>query len=356
MKFIYLFAFILLQILPKYAQAHWSQGVEAGYSDVGNGGGGIVCKFADGSASYEFYDVYRLRKGHPDLWQQRSFSTLQGSFFQIAHHFLDNLMEVDPYSAQMYKEIVNRFKDETYFFDSSKDAIPVEFKIVNDTLVGEDVLEDHCYRVQIANQYTIKINSMGWHYKLAVDQHYFQKLDNFNKAILILHEAIYSVLIDDYKVSNADRVWERLKSIIFLKRSNYYTENAKKQIMRDYVESSQYIGYPNVSWNNWVLRLTPLGDPMLGWSSSMYDVTFYEENQQLKKAFLESVKKTILIDGKFYKLNISGPVEFFLSGQLKKISFLDNSEDIIIVQGKNHSRACASWVQLSPEGKIVHCN
>lgn len=148
----------------------------------GNGGGVHVCR-----NKYELYDFFEGRdaRGHNiKIWKNDRKLSFNDYIEKALTHVKNDIPEVSDSVSQMVSKILSTPEKDLYVDIS----IPI-IEDANPTVIGKD-----CSYQQAAN----------WNerfHKLFISKELFSKLDNMNKAGLILHEAIYK-LSRETKVAN----------------------------------------------------------------------------------------------------------------------------------------------------------
>jgi hypothetical protein len=141
--------------------------------DKGNGGFSVVCRDNAGAiTSAEILDIYEGR-----ILYKRTYPTDQKTVPELIKGAIEKLQDYSYFSGKLRKEILSIEKNTVFIpegneLESTDDAFP-------------PIKKTGCKFEQLAN-YT----NAG---EVLISQEIFDKLDNLNKAALILHEAIYSI-------------------------------------------------------------------------------------------------------------------------------------------------------------------
>lgn len=157
---------------------------------VGNGGFGVYCSKTKKTWVLDAYEARALgtiKLGSPKL-----------SIDEKVMMALKSLGKFSPYALKNYSERYENFK-------SYIKRVPHPIKDTED--IGEYNLEDGCEPIQIGAQYSSGKPS-GREYK--INQKYWDKLDNDNRAILYLHEILLST--QSVNFNPGERKFEKLTS------------------------------------------------------------------------------------------------------------------------------------------------
>ncbi|MCB0422795.1 MAG: hypothetical protein KDD61_17475 [Bdellovibrionales bacterium] len=143
----------------------------------GNGGDVIVCQ----NQSVQLLDYFDARQ---KKWPLFDFSQ-ESDFRKIVTVLLNQLQTVSPFRAQLYQKWFSEFFQEVHFIPG---------KISLGDISDEDwqgPIPKGCEQIQVANQ-NPRFLPPGKRY--AISLHWWQQLDPFDQAGLVLHELIYREL------------------------------------------------------------------------------------------------------------------------------------------------------------------
>jgi hypothetical protein len=145
-------------------------------TEIGNGGDAIVC--VDGSTiTAEVYDAYEAREL---LGMPADFGPDDTDPVTMARFAVERLARLDPVRHGRFTAMVNRFMQEARIIDRAN------LRDIPDT--DPSVVPHHCSLRQLAIQYRNPAPRMP---RYLIDKSLWDRLDNQNKAYLILHEVIY---------------------------------------------------------------------------------------------------------------------------------------------------------------------
>lgn len=158
-------------------------------SSVGNGGHFVICDEIFSTKKIYFFDYYYL-KYHHRLSPQLNFNGL--SEFQILSRLLNNLYYVRPDISKQLQDKINEikiFKNVLKFMPLKQDP---SFFQTQDNFMEKNWLPKVC-RI---GQMIVQLQHVDPRQRYFFNSDIYQKLDPLNKAIAILHEAIYGLFID----------------------------------------------------------------------------------------------------------------------------------------------------------------
>ena len=185
-------------------------------TDVGGGGFVIKCTDELGDDHYRTFDVWEQSK----MLQVDSFGLKGRDWKEKVHFALDRLFRVDaPFAYAILavtkdlEENMERYLVKNLTFPDIKDYTDI-------------VISKSCVKMPAAFQ--IKVPFYGQN-KFYFSSEVWGKLDEFNKASLVLHEAIYKVLIDFEGALNSD----------FVRYFNFFISSD----LMDTVSKKEYVDY-----------------------------------------------------------------------------------------------------------------
>lgn len=144
----------------------------------GNGGGSVVCRAADGSiTSVELLDFYEQRQL---LNLTRDMGPAGTSYKDKIHYVLDRHADLAPYRAKSWGEQADNFESEAVFLSG------VVFDQLHDT--GDIFIPSACTFEQVVVQ---QEPTLPRDKRFKVNKDLWDRLDDENKAGLVLHEVIY---------------------------------------------------------------------------------------------------------------------------------------------------------------------
>lgn len=160
--------FLLLSLLLFCSQSYAKEG--------GNGGGVIICP-----NKIELYDFYEAKNTYPriDVWKNDPHFSMEDYIGAGLNHLRNDIPEVHELVEKMIKSILEIPKNQIF--------VNITIPMIEDATIS--VLEKKCRYEQAAN----------WNErfrKLFISDRLFAKLDNLNRAGLIMHEAIYKLSRD----------------------------------------------------------------------------------------------------------------------------------------------------------------
>ncbi|MFZ4715078.1 MAG: hypothetical protein ACOYL6_15260 [Bacteriovoracaceae bacterium] len=188
--------------------------------ETGNGGDGIVCKSRDGF-NIEMYDIYEgqvKRKIDIDFYTDiPNLTSYQDYLFKT----LSMIRELDPVRFHKYTDWGRSFMSESTFTYAPLVDIPD---------AGVSVLEPGCHLVQLAVQET---PTLPGDYRYTIDAELWNRLNDFHRSALILHELILREAIEesDYKHTNTKYV-RYFNSIL-------HSEKLKTMGTQEYIQEVQ---------------------------------------------------------------------------------------------------------------------
>jgi hypothetical protein len=146
---------------------------------VGNGGVGVRCPAPPGESRTELLDFYQARRAwgmQPALGGDPSLGYLARARLAV-----DRIAAVDPARGALYRGWLDAFPGEMLVYNDDQ-----HFALIND--FGDPLLQSGCSVVQIAVQRPPE-NPEDKRY--LIDGSLWQRLDENNKAGLVLHEIVY---------------------------------------------------------------------------------------------------------------------------------------------------------------------
>ena len=162
-------------------------------TDVGGGGFVIKCTDELGDDHYRTFDVWEQSK----MLQVDSFGLKGRDWKEKVQFALDRLKRVDPPFAYAISVVIKDLEENMERYLVKNLTFP-DIKDYTDIVISKS-----CVKMPAAFQIKVPFNGQK---KFYFSSEVWGKLDEFNKASLVLHEAIYKVLIDFEGALNSDFV------------------------------------------------------------------------------------------------------------------------------------------------------
>ncbi|MFM6930212.1 MAG: hypothetical protein ACKOX6_17200 [Bdellovibrio sp.] len=179
--------YLLMTILTLLNSFAWAIG-DDGIFDRGNGGDVVICTQPDGKKTYQLLDLYERDRG-PLLTLEKVPDNL--SYTDILEHSISRIGRQVPKIETALRYELEKLNTSVHFAADSQ--IP--------EIQDEDsyVLASNCALRQLAVQW-----GNGSHHGriYLINAPYFQFLDEYNKAALILHELVYRLVSFHYPDQN----------------------------------------------------------------------------------------------------------------------------------------------------------
>jgi hypothetical protein len=247
----------------------------------GNGGDVVVCK--DKAVMLDTYEALNLRNYGLGLGAANDSIDTK---IKVAIRRIGN---VDPFRALVISWLSENFMNETKFVRG------VELRDIKDS--NEIFLPEGCKSQQIAIQNTKVIFSDPFY---VVNADLWDRLDNDNKAILILHESIYRASSDQWDSSTV-RFLNSMAFSTFLdgKRQRDYYELVHGTVLKDTVNAAThgtnlwYFQIPKVSPSLDKFMMAEIWNKEVATKSWQYMCNFKQAGDPIKESELQIISDII---------------------------------------------------------------
>ncbi len=200
---------------------------------VGNGGHGVVCT-VDGVTTYEVLDHYEARvfRGtQPDTGDPF------GTLFERAVELIKRWHSVDPART---RDLLSRLKSV-----SERHVIIDNFDLEPTDDVGDVQLQRGCRLFQLA---VYREPDFPGDPVLTISKEMWEKLDDANRVVLFVHEAVYQALLSaGVSNSRSTRYW------VNRALANNFSDFAKD--LESYLEALQATGFQQFVFSRWNLPI-----------------------------------------------------------------------------------------------------
>lgn len=152
---------------------------------IGNGGDALVCANV-ARVPIEMLDTYMSRE---TLSLTPGLAYIPGDYKDIVMGLLNRLQMVNPTRAEKYRQWFDRFHDEA-------EILP-NMTLIDIPDTGAQVIPEGCELKQIAVQRTVEEMFPG-DKRYTISKDLWDQMDEFNKAVLVIHELAYRERLDGF--------------------------------------------------------------------------------------------------------------------------------------------------------------
>lgn len=318
-------------------------------TDVGNGGGGVLCFYNKGrERKVYFYDYYEaFSQGTPFNFSPSSTVKTVAppnyllDFKALVELIIYKISRIDKQTSTFLDLEFQNFKNNSIWLLPNEGRKSSLFYQTKD-LYGEVELPKNCEFKQIIVQYKPRELGMAEYY---VDQELFDEMDSINQAVAVVHELIYSLFLRNGLSGDSRPVRELVKFVFELPTIPFYEAKTEvgKALFRTYASFMQEKGLASIS-GAFFGQITQFN---IGKGALKFCA-----NNNIESADVRAVKVKIKDN---HDLTVTGRVDLHCSnGKVKRVELNLYDEPIKVNIGEGVLE-CSSFIEFDKSGNVRTC-